>query len=175
MKIRKMEKTDLIETKQLVKQSFYREGKDITFNEWEFVSKIIKDESFIDELCLVAEESNAIVGYIILTKAKIGISNGLTLGPIAVKPEYQGKRIGTKLIQTGLEVANNLNYEWVALIGGEYYLQFGFTEVKNKSIYLSEKHPENNYIKVKSIKVSSIPNGKLTFASSFYNSVGELL
>ena len=176
MTIRKLTNRDITLTKEIVKEAFFRDDKDAFFNEWEFVSQILEDESFIDELCLVAEEMNTIVGYIILTKASIGKSKGLTLGPLAVKPEFQGKGIGTDLIERGLKAAENLGYERVALTGGEYYLQFGFSEIKDESIILDENHPENSYMKLKRFTNKDYElKGKLEFASSFYNNLGELL
>ena len=176
MIIRKLESRDITLTKQIVKEAFFREDKDVLFNEWEFVTNILEDENFIDELCLVAEDMNTIVGYIILTKASIGKEVGLTLGPLAVKPNCQGLGIGTALIKYGLKTANDHGYEWVALTGGEYYLQFGFSEVKDEKIILNENHPENCYVKLKRFTNKGDElKGKLEFARSFYNEFGDLL
>lgn len=73
------------------------------------------DTGFIPKLCLVAICNNEIIGYILLSKALIGKNEGLALGPLAVKPSYQCKGIGKKLIDYGLIKAKEYRFEWVAL------------------------------------------------------------
>lgn len=117
---------DINTIKNVVKEAFYREGKDENFNEWNFIEKVQYDKGFIQELSFVAKNKDEIVGYILLSKAFIGNKEGLTLGPLAVKPSYQSKGIGKKLIKYGLEKAMEYKFNWVALTGGNYYNQFGF-------------------------------------------------
>ena len=177
VKIRQATKYDLQDIKVTVKSAFYREGKDERFNEWEFVDRVTKDKDFVKELCQVAVLDDEIVGYILLSKAKIGDYQGLSLGPLAVKPIYQGKGIGKLLINNGIESAKALGYNWIALTGGDYYFQFGFEPALKYNIILSENNPENKYLKINFLnKINSIEIcGTMRFCDSFYNSEGELL
>lgn len=139
---------DLQEIKSTVKSAFYREDKNEIFNEWEFVEKVTKDKGYVEELSLVAVINNKIVGYILLCIAMIGNKEGLTLGPLAVSPDFQNMGIGKQLVNNGLKQAKVLGYEWVALIGGDYYFQFGFESASQYNIILSENNPENEFLKI---------------------------
>ncbi|WP_353094681.1 N-acetyltransferase [Tissierella praeacuta] len=177
IEIRKATKNDLQEMKAIVKSAFYREGKDEIFNEWEFVEKVTYDKGFIKELCQVAVLDGKITGYILLSEAQIGNKKGLSLGPLAVTPVYQSKGIGKQLIKNGLDQAKALGYEWVALTGGDYYLQFGFEPALKYHIILSEDNPENEYLKILFLNRSNVDKvcGVMRFCDSFYNENGELL
>lgn len=173
--VRQAENRDLGEIKIVVKEAFYRPGKNSQFNEWEFVDLVRKDAGFVPELCLVATLKGEMVGYILLSKAQIGASKGLSLGPLAVRPTYQRKGIGKQLIQMGLKRAEEQGFEWVALTGGDYYFQFEFEPAAKYKIVLTENHPENPYLKVKFLKANRDVSGELRFCESFYDENGELI
>lgn len=166
---------DMEEIKSVVRSAFDRPGKNEFFNEWEFAKRVRNDSEFIPELCFVATNNNQIIGYMLLSKALIGVNEGLTLGPLAVKPPYQRKGIGKKLIQYGLEKAKGLNFEWVALTGGDYYTQFGFESALRHGIAIGEDHPENLYLKIKFLNGNISVPGKIKFCDSFYDEDGKLL
>jgi putative acetyltransferase len=92
IKIRRFEDRDLEATMGVVKEAFYREGKDADFNEWNFVDNIRSDKDYVKDLCLIAKSDDEYLGYNILTKGSVGDQKGLILGPIAVKPSHQKKR-----------------------------------------------------------------------------------
>lgn len=166
---------DMEEIKTVVRSAFDRPGKNEYFNEWEFARRVRNDSGFFPELCFVATNNNQIIGYILLSKALIGLNQGLTLGPLAVKPSYQRKGIGKKLIEYGLEKAKELNFEWVALTGGDYYTQFGFESALKYDIVLGDNHPENPYLKIKFLGINRNVSGEIKFCDSFYDENGELL
>lgn len=177
IEIRQANEADLQEMKAVVKEAFYTKERDEVFNEWEFVDKVTKDKGFVKELCQVAVSDQAIVGYVLLSKARIGKNQGLSLGPLAVKPSYQNKGIGKRLVKRGLELAKSFGYEWVVLTGGDYYFQFGFEPALQYHIILSENSPENEYLKIfflNKTKRNEI-HGSVKFCDSFYNEKGELL
>ncbi len=99
--------------------------------EHNLVRKLRKSSEFIPELSLVAEIDNKIVGHILFTKVNIESNEGsfesLALAPLSVLPDHQNKGIGRALINYGLEIAKNLGYESVIVLGHEnYYTKFGF-------------------------------------------------
>lgn len=173
--IRQAADNDIFEIKEILRKAFDRPGKNESFNEWEFADKVRNDSGFIRELCFVATNNNQIIGYMLLSKALIGINEGLTLGPLAVKPSYQRKGIGKKLIEYGLEKAKGLNFEWIALTGGDYYTQFGFEPALRYGIVIGEDHPENLYLKIKFLNGNVSISGKIRFCDSFYDEDGDLL
>lgn len=173
--IRQAGDNDIEEIKGIVKEAFDRPGKNEYFNEWEFVDKVRIDSGFIPELCLIATIDKEIVGYILLSKALIDKNGGLSLGPLAVKPSYQGKGIGKRLIDYGLKKAKEKGFEWIALTGGDYYTQFGFESALKYGVVLADNHPENPYLKIKFLDIKREVSGKMRFCDSFYDENGELL
>ncbi len=83
-----------------------------------------KADSFIAELDIVAQVNGKIVGNIVYTKAKIlddsGVNhNVITFGPISVLPAFQGKGIGSNLIEHTKKRQKNLvtkRYLYMAIL-----------------------------------------------------------
>ncbi|PKM95634.1 MAG: GNAT family N-acetyltransferase [Firmicutes bacterium HGW-Firmicutes-1] len=105
---------------------------------------IRKADSFIRELDIVAEVNGKIVGNIVYTKAKIVDDNGdyhnvISFGPISVLPAFQGKGIGSILIEHTKTVARELGYTAILIYGDpDYYSRFGFTAAENYKIGTSD-------------------------------------
>lgn len=176
IKIRRFEDRDLEATMGVVKEAFYREGKDADFNEWNFVDNIRSDKDYVKDLCLIAKSDDEYLGYNILTKGSVGDQKGLILGPIAVKPSHQKKGIGKKLITRALEKAKDLGYPWVVLVGGDYYLQVGFESAEKYGVIIGPNDPGNDFVKIIFLDdKKSIQPGAIKFADAFYSSSGELL
>lgn len=99
--------------------------------EAQLVDRLRSSNSFIPELSLVAVIDKDIVGYILFTQVSIIGKNSsdqsLALAPISVHPKWQQKGVGTTLIRNGLDVARNLDYKSVIVLGhADYYHRFGF-------------------------------------------------
>ncbi len=83
---------------------------------------------------LVAEIDGDVVGHCLLTAATLERPNGsrvsgrvVALGPIAVVPAWQGRRIGAKLMHAALELLVREGIAAVVLLGHPtYYPRFGF-------------------------------------------------
>lgn len=124
---------------------------------------------------MIAVLDDEIVGYNLLSKASIDKCQGLELGPIAVKPLYQGQGIGKKLMEYGLIKAEESGFKWVVLIGGDYYIQFGFEPGSKHDIVLSHNHSENIYVKTKFFGTNRDVFGEIKYCDSFYDENGKLL
>lgn len=104
------------------------------------VHKIRKTDAFIKELDFVACDDDTIVGNIIYTKAKVINENSkvfdvLCMGPLSVLPSYQGKGIGTLLMEHSIKAAKVLGYNAVIIYGHpNYYHRFGFENAKKFDI-----------------------------------------
>ena len=100
-------------------------------NEGLLVEELRRNPSFIPELSLVALYDNVVVGHILFLPVRIMCEDSpvisLSLAPMAVLPEHQGKGIGGRLIEEGIAVAKTLGYESIIVLGHpEYYPRFGF-------------------------------------------------
>lgn len=82
-------------------------------------------------ISLVAETENNVIGHILFSPVELtGSKNKLKmmgLAPMAVLSQQQNKKIGSKLVETGLERCQLLGYDVVVVLGHpNYYPRFGF-------------------------------------------------
>lgn len=83
-------------------------------------------------ISLVAEVGGQVVGHILFSP--IQITNeagqtfpGISLGPLAVLPDYQNQQIGSQLCRAGLEACCQAGHGLVFVLGHPtYYPRFGF-------------------------------------------------
>jgi putative acetyltransferase len=90
-------------------------------------------------LSLVAEIDAGIVGHIMFSRMSISTSTGLVsavaLAPLAVHPDHQHRRIGSRLVQYGLELLRDRGEKIVIVVGHPgYYPKFGFSTDKARLI-----------------------------------------
>jgi putative acetyltransferase len=85
----------------------------------------IRDEG--GSFALVAEEDGRLVGHVQLSRAWVGSTAILALGPIGVLPERQGQGIGRALIEAAVEEARSRGEAAMILLGDpRLYPRFGF-------------------------------------------------
>jgi predicted N-acetyltransferase YhbS len=93
------------------------------------VDELRQDAGFLPHLSLVAVDADGVVGQVIATRGwlePLG-SPALGLGPLGVRPDVQGRGIGTVLVHALLAVAEACEEPLVALLGPPaYYRRFGF-------------------------------------------------
>ena len=120
IKLRKESKNDFESVFKLIEKAFQKEEHS-DHKEQFLVERLRKSPAFIPELAIVAEVDNKIVGHILFTKLEIKNQSqsfeSLALAPVSVLPEFHGKGIGSKLILYGHEIAKNLGYNSVILLG----------------------------------------------------------
>src|SRR5262249_31672579 len=78
---------------------------------------------------LVAEVDGAVVGHILFSPVTLegATVSGLGLAPVAVRPAWQRKEIGSRLTRAGLEACRGLGVGYVVVLGWpKYYPRFGF-------------------------------------------------
>ena len=177
MIIKTFEITYLQETKAALKSAFFHEGSNEIFNEWEFAETVLKSNGYIPELCVIALDGEAVIGYNVLTKAEIDGQSGLALGPLGVQREYQNTGVGTALVKECIRRAAELNYPWIVLLGGDYYSRFGFESGKPYGITVSDNEFDNDHLQIMFLDklAKNTTSGKLIYCDAFYDSDGNLL
>jgi len=82
-------------------------------------------------ISLVAETEGIVAGHVAFSPVTIDNNEnfqGYILAPLAVKPDYQKRRIGTKLIERGVQQLSKMNVDIIFVYGDpEYYSKFGFS------------------------------------------------
>ena len=115
----------------------------------DLVDRIRSSEHYVPELSFVAERNGKIVGHVMLSHVDlVGAESAhriLTLSPLSVAPEEQGRGIGGSLIRTAIAAADARGEPLVVLEGSPlYYPRFGFRPAKELgiSIHLPDWAPE---------------------------------
>jgi putative acetyltransferase len=116
-------------------------------------------------ISLVAEQGGEVVGHVALSP--VSISDGSTdwfgLGPVSVKPELQGKGIGSLLMQAALRLLRERGAAGCVLVGDpSYYSRFGFKP--EAGLVLPDASPE--YFQAL-LFASSLPRGVVKFHVAF--------
>lgn len=91
-----------------------------------------RSAAFIPELNMVAERDGRLVGHIAYARTAIALDAGdecpvITFGPVSVLPAYQQTGIGSALIETTKEMAREMGFSAILILGDPaYYHRFGF-------------------------------------------------
>ena len=167
LEIREERLSEYRETENVVREAFwnvYSPGCDDHY----LVHQIRKSPAFIPELSLVALDNGRIIGYVTNLKSYIEGDDGkryevLSLGPIAVLPEYQRTGIGARLISKVKEIARKLNYRAILLCGNPaFYTKQGFESAEKYGI----RNSENMY--AAAILICGLFDGDLQVISGRY-------
>lgn len=177
MEIKTFEGRYLAGAKKALRSAFYRPESDPQYNEWEFAERLPQDAGYRERLCLIAVENGEVTGYLALSRAKIGGQEGLALGPLGVRQQYQNQGIGTQLVQESIRRAREEEAGWIVLLGGDYYRRFGFEPAMSYGIFLPESAEESEHLWVLFLEPSARgeTRGALRYCGAFYTPQGELL
>jgi len=91
---------------------------------------LLSEETSPETIALVAEINGTVVGHIAFSPVTVDNNEkweGYILAPLGVKPEYQKCRIGSKLIESGMERLSEKGVNILFVYGDpKYYGKFGF-------------------------------------------------
>lgn len=91
---------------------------------------LLDGETSPGTIALVAEIDGTVVGHIAFSPVTVDSNEkwkGYILAPLGVKPEYQKRRIGSKLIESGIERLTEKRINVLFVYGDpKYYGKFGF-------------------------------------------------
>lgn len=102
-------------------------------------------------LSMVAAIGGEVIGHALFTPVTL-ITNGpslplLGLGPVAVLPEYQGRGVGTLLIEACLEQLRQSGAAGVVVVGDPaYYARFGFIPAARWGLRAEMEVPEGAFM-----------------------------
>jgi predicted N-acetyltransferase YhbS len=87
---------------------------------------------YLPELAFVAENGGELIGSLRYWPIRIGgITDALLLGPLAIRPDWQGRGCGMALMKHTLALAKELGHRLVVLVGDPpYYARVGFTQIE---------------------------------------------
>ena len=100
---------------------------------------------------LVGVERDRLVGHIFFSPVTIESDDRLIpavgLAPMAVVPDRQRRRIGSRLVNAGLEACRNAGYDYVVVLGHPtYYPRFGFVPASQYGITSEYKVPNEAFM-----------------------------
>lgn len=128
--IRKEEPKDYYQTEHMTQRAFwnkYRPGCD----EHYLVHKLRSDPAYLPAISRVAVMDGAVIGCIMYSKASVTDGEKqykvATFGPLCVDPDYQGRRIGARLVKETLKLAEAAGIPGIIIYGEpDYYPRLGF-------------------------------------------------
>ena len=92
---------------------------------------LLSEETIPQTISLVAETEGAVVGHGAFSPVTIGADEncqGYILAPLGVKPGYQKRHIGSKLVKSGMRQLTGMGVDILFVYGDPgYYSRFGFS------------------------------------------------
>ena len=93
--------------------------------------ELLSERSALPIISLVAEMEDAVVGHVAFSPLKIDNQANIQayiLAPLAVRPDVQKQRIGTALVEYGMQQLSAMGVDIIFVYGApEYYGRFGFS------------------------------------------------
>jgi putative acetyltransferase len=146
-------------------------------NEGRLVASLRKTLVYNPSLSLVAEVQNKIVGHIlfypVIIQNEKEESTVLSLGPVAVHPDFQNKGIGSQLVKKGIEAAGKSSFGATIVLGHPtFYPRFGFTPASKWGIQIPFDAPDEAFLAVE-LKHNFLKRcrGKVQYPEEFFDAI----
>ncbi|MBE9552252.1 MAG: N-acetyltransferase [Proteobacteria bacterium] len=122
-------------------------------------------------LSLVAFIEGEIVGHILFTDIEMEPGGAeariLGLAPMAVRPDRQGRGIGSALVRRGLEDCRELGYRGIVVLGHPaFYSKFGFTPASQHGITSIYDAPDEAFMAL-ALGDAELPKGRALYQPEF--------
>lgn len=165
--VRRERADDFANIRDVVKSAFsmadYSDG-----NEHVLVGRLRATPEYIPELSLVAVKDNDIIGYIMMTRLRIGDAEALALAPLAVRPDYQNMGIGTLLVERAHDISRIMGYKCSVVLGSPlYYSRFGYLTASRFGIVAPFDVPEDYYMVCPLNGCMEMPSGVVRYSDAF--------
>jgi len=144
--IRPMERSDMDGILSTITAAFgAAKGPVICMLTWE----LIASDDAQPSLSIVAIEDKQVIGQVLFTNARLEGSEDdcpiSILAPLAIRPEYQNKGVGGKLIKEGLKHLKKQGIRLVFVLGHpDYYSRHGFSPAGAQGFEAPYPIPEKN-------------------------------
>jgi putative acetyltransferase len=141
--------------------------------EAQLVDFVRSSAEYRPELTLVAATAEALAGFIMLSEAwlvgRSGSAPILVLAPLAVAPEHQRRRVGSRLVTEAIQAADQAGYGLVAVLGdARYYSRFGFEPATDYGIQPNDPRVPVEHLSVRRLSRYSIDlRGRLSYPPAF--------
>ncbi len=140
------------------------------------VDRLRKSSAFIPELSILAEDGQGeIAGHILLTKIHIQnqgvLYPALALAPLSIKPEFQNKGIGARLVDESHRLARDLGHMFIVVLGhAKYYPRFGYELLSKYHIQVPIQIPDESamIISLAGNDLSTIKGGMVKYSEEFF-------
>ncbi|KOV34003.1 acetyltransferase [Streptomyces sp. XY431] len=140
-------------------------------SEADLVEALRADEAWIDGLSIVVttRAEAGPVGHVLLTRAFIGDTPALAMGPVSVHPDHQRSGAGSALVRAGLDAARARGERFVILLGHPwYYPRFGFGRASEHGITLTVDAPDEAWMALSLDPARHpLPSGTARWAAAF--------
>ena len=126
MIIREEKKREFYTVTALVREAYINADRS-TGREYKLVDLLRESDAYIPKLSLVAVIDNAIAGYGMFLRGKVGNQDVLILGLLAVAQSMRGHGVGGALILEGQRLARKMGYSYLFVHGSNvYYPRLGY-------------------------------------------------
>ncbi len=119
-------------------------------------------KAWLPELVCMATADERPIAYALLTLASVGSTPVLSLGPVAVLPEYQRQGAGDAAVRAVLALGVERKEPAVVVLGhDQYYPRFGFRQATEFGIH----HPQYDGPNLMALALGDrgVPAGPLTY------------
>jgi putative acetyltransferase len=116
--------------------------------EAKLVDDLRAEGALVTDLCLVATESEVVIGHIAYSRATLDSGHEiLVLAPMGVLPEHQRQGVGTQLIGQSMRRAVLTDFPLVSVLGHlDYYPRFGFEPASPLGIHAPFEVPDEAWM-----------------------------
>lgn len=138
-------------------------------SEAELVARLRGSDWWVPELSLVVQQEEALVAHALFSRLPVVDEERpmLTLGPIAVLPDYQRKGVGLTLARMGLSRARQLGYTAVIAVGiPEFMAACGFRPARPRGLETRMQVPDESFV-VAELREGGIVQGTVTWPAEW--------
>ncbi|GAA4808934.1 N-acetyltransferase [Actinomycetospora chlora] len=133
------------------------------------LDRLRTDPGWLPTFSLVAEEDREVVGHVVATRGWVGDVPALGLGPLAVRPDRQGRGTGRTLVHALVAAAEARDEVLVALLGDPgFYGRCGFRPSTDVGVAAPDES-WGRYFQVRAL-TDAVPRGTFRYAAPFSSS-----
>ncbi len=166
MLIRAERVDDIEDIANVTADAFARPGES-TATEVGLVAALRASGAWIPQLSLVALIDDAVVGHCLSTRADVDGFPVLALGPISVATAHQRRGVGSVLVRSTLDIAEDMSEALIGLLGDPgFYARFGFVPGSTEDVDPPEPS-WGRHFQVRRLSSKSRPTGLFSYPRPF--------